>query len=99
MEITMAILGSSVVATIISGIFQLLNNRKNKASKLEYGMCLLLLSSIRQDGKRLIDQGTVSREEYQIFCAEYDAYKALGGDGWADGVKAKVDALELDFND
>jgi hypothetical protein len=46
-----------------------------------------------------MDQGTVSREEYAIFNASYQAYKELGGDGWADGVKASVDTLKRDFQD
>lgn len=97
MELTIAILGSSVLASIISGIFQIVNNRKNKQSKMEKGICLLLLSAIRQDGERLCSQGKVSQEEYKIFMAEYDAYKSLGGDGWADGVKDHVNLLERDF--
>lgn len=35
MELTIAILGSSVLATLISGIFQVVNNRKSKVGKLE----------------------------------------------------------------
>ncbi len=97
MEITIAILSSSVLATIISGIFQIINNRRNKTTKLETGMSLLLLSSIKTDGKALTEQGKVSKDDYDAFCAKYDAYKSLGGDGWADGIKAKVDALERDY--
>ena len=97
MEMTIAILSSSVLATIISGIFQLINNRKNKTTKLETGMSLLLLASIKTDGKQLIEQGTVSKDDYDAFFAKYNAYKSLGGDGWADGIKAKVDILERDF--
>ena len=97
MEITIAILSSSVLATIISGIFQIINNRRNKTTKLENGMSLLLLSSIKADGKALTEQGKVSKDDYDAFCAKYDAYKSLGGDGLADGIKAKVDALERDY--
>lgn len=99
MEITIAILGSSVLATIISGVFQIINNRKNKTTKLEQGMSLLLLASIKADGKQLTEQGKVSKDDYDAFCAKYHAYKSLGGDGWADGIKAKVDILERDFDD
>lgn len=97
MEITIAIISSGALATIISGIFQLVLARKQRIGKMENGIKLLLLSALQQDGKRLIDQGKVSRQDYDIFCAEYDAYKSLGGDGWADGVKQKVDILERDF--
>ena len=98
MEITVAILGSSVLATIISGIFQYVNHRKSKTTKLENGISLLLLSAIIQDGKKLSEQGKVSKKEYDIFCAKYDSYKSLGGDGWADSIKNKVDTLEIDLD-
>ena len=99
MQLTLAIISSGVLSTLISCIFQLWNNRKKKLGKLEEGMRLLLLSDVRAMGKKLIDQGSVTREEYAVFNASYDAYKELGGDGWADGVKHNVDNLKRDFED
>ena len=99
MELVLGILGSGVISTIISCIFQTVNNKKQKLGRFEEGMKLLLLSDVRANGKKLIEQGKVTREEYAIFNASYQAYKDLGGDGWADGVKAKVDILERDFED
>ena len=98
-QIIIAVLSSGVLSTIIGCIFQIWNNRKKKLNKLEEGICLLLLSDIRQTGKKLIEQGKVTREEYAVFNASYQAYKELGGDGWADGVKASVDNLKRDFED
>ena len=99
MELVLGILGSGVISTLISCIFQIINNKKQKLGRFEEGMKLLLLSDVRANGKKLIEQGKVTREEYAIFNASYQAYKDLGGDGWADGVKAKVDILERDFED
>ena len=99
MELILGILGSGVISTLISCIFQIVNNKKQKLGRFEEGMKLLLLSDVRANGKKLIEQGKVTREEYAIFNASYQAYKDLGGDGWADGVKAKVDILERDFED
>lgn len=99
MELILGILGSGVISTLISCIFQTVNNKKQKLGRFEEGMKLLLLSDVRANGKKLIEQGKVTREEYAIFNASYQAYKDLGGDGWADGVKAKVDILERDFED
>ena len=99
MELVLGILGSGVISTLISCIFQIANNKKQKLGRFEEGMKLLLLSDVRANGKKLIEQGKVTREEYAIFNASYQAYKDLGGDGWADGVKAKVDILERDFED
>lgn len=98
-ELVIAVLSSGVISTLISCLFQYLNNRKQKLTKFEKGIRLLLLSDIRESGKKLLDQGKITREEYAVFEAKYIAYKDLGGDGWADGVKSKVDALERDFED
>ena len=87
------------MATLISGIFQLINNRKSKVGKLENGMSLLLLSAIIEDGKKLTQQGKISKKEHDIFMAKYEAYKSLGGDGWADSIKAEVTKLQVDYDD
>lgn len=97
MELAIAILGSSVLATLISGIFQVVNNRKSKVGKLENGMSLLLLSAIIEDGKKLQKQGKISKTDHDIFMAKYEAYKSLGGDGWADSVMSEVTKLHVDY--
>lgn len=99
MDLILAILGSGVISTIISCVFQYVNQKKNKQTQLEEGMSLLLLSSLKRDGKELLAQGKVSKNDYDSFCATYNAYKALGGDGWADGIKAKIDTMERSFED
>lgn len=99
MQFILAVLGSGVISTIISCIFQYINQKKNKQTQFEEGMSLLLLSSLKRDGKELLAQGKVSKNDYDSFCATYNAYKALGGDGWADGIKAKIDNMERDCND
>ena len=99
MQIILAVLGSGVISTIISCVFQYVNQKKNKQTQLEEGMSLLLLSSLKRDGKELLAQGKVSKNDYDSFCATYNAYKALGGDGWADGIKAKIDTMERSFED
>ena len=94
MEIVIAILGSGVISTLISCLFQWRSDKKKKLDKFENGMSLLLLSAMKQTGKAILADGTVSKSDYDSFCATYNAYKSLGGDGWADGIKSQVDALE-----
>ena len=96
MEIILAVLGSGVISTIISCVFQYMNQKKSKQTKFEKGMSLLLLSSLRRDGKDLTAQRKISKSDYDSFMATYDAYKSLGGDGWADGIRDKVEILERD---
>ena len=105
-EIVLAVLGSGVISTIISCIFQYLSDKKAKQAHLdekiqllEKGISLLLLSALKRDGNDLRKKGNISKNDYDSFEATYKAYKALDGDGWADGIKAKVDALERDCTD
>ena len=94
MEIVIAILGSGVISTVISCLFQARQTKKNKLDKFETGMSLLLLSAMKTTGKTILEEGTVTKNDYDSFCATYNAYKSLGGDGWADGIKKQIDALE-----
>jgi len=94
MEIVLAILGSGVVSTLISCLFQMRSDRKKKLDRFEEGMRLLLLSALKMTGRAILHEGTVTKSDYDSFVATYNAYKSLDGDGWADGIKDQVDALE-----
>ena len=106
MELVLGILGSGVLSTLISCIFQARRDKKQEISKfkegmnkLEKGLGLVLLSTLKRDGDILKAQGNISKNEYDSFEATYQAYKSLGGDGWADDVRAEVEALEKNLND
>ena len=99
MEIILAVLGSGVISTIISCIFQIINEKKSKRTQFEEGMSLLLLSSLKRDARDLILQGSISKNDYDSFMATYNAYKTLGGDGWADSVKDEVVTLRKNYKD
>ena len=99
MEIILAVLGSGVISTIISCVFQIINEKKSKRTQFEEGMSLLLLSSLKRDARDLILQGSISKNDYDSFMATYNAYKTLGGDGWADSVKDEVVTLRKNYKD
>lgn len=99
MNIILAVLGSGVISTIISCVFQILNEKKSKRTQFEEGMSLLLLSSLKRDARDLISQGSIGKNDYDSFMATYNAYKALGGDGWADSVKEEVVTLRKNYKD
>ena len=99
MEIILAVLGSGVISTIISCIFQIINEKKSKRTQFEEGISLLLLSSLKRDARDLILQGSIGKNDYDSFMATYNAYKALGGDGWADSVKNEVVTLRKNYKD
>lgn len=93
MEIVLAIVGSSALSALVSGVFGILRDRKAGSQKMQEGMKLLLLSSLKRDGKDILKEGKVSKQDYDAFMASYNAYKELGGDGWADMVKKQIEDL------
>ena len=106
LEIILGFLGSGAVGTLISCVFQYFNKKKDKQIEilmkqkdLEKGMSLLLLSTLKRDGDELKKKGKVSKADYDAFMETYKAYKALGGDGWADGVKAQIEKLDTDLEE
>lgn len=54
------------------------------------GIKYSLLPQIQAEGRRLCKLKTISSKEYEQFCEMYNTYKALGGDGFADMIKASV---------
>lgn len=105
-DIIIAIISSGLFSGAIAALISLISTResakrirKESIEKIEEGLRLLLLSSMRRDGKEAIQKENISKEDYEAFKASYDAYKALGGDGWADKVKNQVDKLPVNIDD
>jgi hypothetical protein len=101
--IVLAIIGSGmfsgVLATLISTINSNKQKKKENTEKLEVGLRLILLSTLKRDGNDLINKGSISKEDYEAFLASYNAYKALDGDGWADKVLKQVSELPVSIDD
>lgn len=91
MEIVLSVLGSSVVASIVSAIISALE-RKSRAKGIDR---LLLLNALKQEARHCIDEGFVELKDLECVEAYYKEYKALGGDGFADTLMGKVRSLPI----
>lgn len=109
MEIVLAIIGSGAFSGLLATIISTINTNKQKkkenaeklevdTKKLEVGLRLILLSTLKRDGNDLITKGNISKEDYEAFLASYNAYKALDGDGWADKVLKQVSELPVNID-
>ena len=102
-DIIIAIIGSGVLsgllATIVSTVNTNRQKQKDNTAKLEEGLRLILLSTLKRDGREALSQGSLSKEDYEALCASYNAYKALGGDGWADKIFGQNKKLPVDLDD
>lgn len=94
-----SILGSGVLSTLITTlshraeIKQLEKKAENsKDLSVKTAVMYSLLYVIQSEGRRLMkSEETMTMLEYKQFCDMYDSYKKIGGDGYADLFKEKID--------
>ena len=102
-DIVIAILSSGIlsgaVATLISVISAKKAKKRDNSVKIEVGLRLILLSTLKRDGKEALQKCKIAKDDYEAFLASYNAYKALGGDGWADKVYNQIKKLPVDIDD
>lgn len=109
-DVLIAIISSGLLSGALSALISALSTIKTRkamkkfaddydAKNLTEGLKLILLSNLKRDGREAIGNGDISKEDYESFLASYNAYKSLGGDGWADKVYEQVRKLPVDFND
>lgn len=94
MDILLAVLGSSALASLISGIFSLAANRRKQESGVEAGVRILLYDRIKHLGTKYIEQGYITNDEYEDLVRIHDVYhNALGGNGFLDDIMNQVRRL------
>jgi len=91
--IVLAILGSAVLSACISGIFYYIANKDKREEKDTYGLRIasltkglqmLLLGELERQANKYTDKMSITSEERKWFLETYEAYKNLGGNGYAD---------------
>lgn len=90
-----AVLGSSVINTLLNYIFTMLREKKDKNSKSVRAERLTLLYIIKSCGKHHIKEGYISETDYKAIEETYNLYKELGGDGYADKIFEAVKSLDI----
>lgn len=85
MEILIAVLGSSALASCISGIFNLIALKTKKTSGLEEGVRILLYKYIKDACCAAINRGFITSDEYEDLIKMHSVYhNALNGNGYLD---------------
>lgn len=101
MGIVVAIISSSALSALISGIFNLISSSKKSRQGVDKGVQLILLGEIKRQGREYIEQGYISAEDLEAYNEMYECYHkprsegGLGGNGFAESVYAKVKGLEI----
>lgn len=88
-QVLIAILGSSLLTTIFTKVFDYFTSTKKTRQ-------ILLLGAIEQLTDKIVRQGFRTRMQTLRLTEARDQYKKIGGDGYADSIIAE--ALALPFN-
>lgn len=106
LPIILAILSSTAVNTIIVCITDSIKEKKRskacdmEAQRADFDVLktanmFTMLYILKDSGKHYIEQGYISAKDREAFMEMHKCYKDLGGDGYADAIKAKVEELEI----
>ena len=95
LTIILAILSSSVINSILTFIFTQIREKNDKTSKGVHAERLTLLYIIKASGRQHIEDGFISETDFKALNETYQLYKDLGGDGYADYIWGKVQALDI----
>ena len=94
MEVLLAVIGSSAMASVISGIFGLIKDRKAKDDGLEAGVQILLYDRIKHLCLKYCEAGYISSGDYEDLVKMHQVYhNNLHGNGFLDSEMASVDRL------
>ena len=94
MTILLAVLSSSALASLISGIFTLLSAKQKKNSRVEAGVRILLYDRIKHLGTKYIERGYITDDEYEDLIKMHSVYhNSLHGNGFLDDIMERVQKL------
>lgn len=98
MDIILAFLGSSALASLISGIFSLITNKKSTDGDIKAGLRILLYHQIKEFGRRAIAQDSISSDDLEDFLRMHQIYHdKLEGNGFLDDLVKKVTHLPVTY--
>lgn len=94
--IVIAILGSSLLSTIINQICNFIQRRADEKSGVKQALRLVLKDRLRQLCVHYIQQGWIYEDELEDIITMHKCYHdELNGNGYLDTMMSKVKALEI----
>lgn len=96
--IIIAIIGSGALSALISGIFGLIQQRKQEKSKNTTLVNVLAYDRIKYLGKKYIENGQISHDDLEDITRMWQCYHDAGGNGYLDNIMSAVKKLPLVVN-
>lgn len=98
MDIILAFLGSSALASLISGIFNLITNKRSTDSDIKAGLKILLYHQIKEFGRQTIAKGSISSDDLEDFLRMHQIYHdKFEKDSFLDDLVKKVTHLPITY--
>ena len=93
-DVVIAILTSSVISTIISGVFNIILYHKKRKDGQNDGIRILLYDRIKEKGTKYIKENRITYDEYEDLLKMHDVYhNSLHGNGFLNEIMNKVSAI------
>lgn len=91
-----AILGSSVISALISGVFGLIQTHRAKHHGMISAVRILLYDRIKYLGRKYIDAGEITHEDLEDILRMHSIYHdEVDGNGYLDSVIENVRKLKI----
>lgn len=98
-EIIIALIGSGILSTLITVITGRIAQKGRTDKDVRHALKMLLYDQLKEEAQRLISAGEAEAEELEGWSEAFEAYKALGGDGFIDTLCTRVSVLPITKND
>lgn len=93
MELLIAILSSSLVATLAQSLIRFIERRKDSGDASKKALMLLLYCKIKEKAEQYISNQSISQDDYHDVQMLHEAYHSLGGDGFLDKLMREIEEL------
>lgn len=93
--IVTALLGSSVLSTVLGRIFQRRDEKRRNNDGVNAGVRMLLYDKIKYLGLKHISAGTIKADELEDLIEMHKTYHEMGGNGFLDSIMEQVHKLPI----
>lgn len=93
MDLLIAILSSSLVATLAQSLIRIIERKKDSGDASKKALMLLLYCKIKEKAEQYISNQSISQDDYHDIQMLHEVYHSLGGNGFLDKLMKEIEEL------